>query len=425
VWVANNLWKPNWACTICGMLSSRRYSVQRHIGNVHQGLGFAVSYVEYMAGTLAGIYKPNSISSQRSKRNAKVDSLHMKNALKFSYSKPFTSSTQFDMYAQSYSHYYDEPNKVMKSSSAASSSSSPGLMTIMTTEFASELGRVLARNFLYPSQANKQSFNINAINKASRSLHPFPLVEGNEIFGYRFHICKDCLITNPLAICYPEDGKSGRIEYKHRCNPIHVAFNHEGIDKDSSVKTMYEKLPESMINFVNTWIKGKKALIAIELPKNNNDNTPEEIIKVKNPKRRQQLIIFQYSKELHIDITLTNENQNHWAIRAIKGGQTTLTGGDLMDFIRRVKDRTFAVVKVHMPLSTSSSEHQECIRLYFMAIISADDTSSYLPYNGNIYDNKSPLSANFADKTFPDFYNELANLPTSRLPASNERTDCQ
>jgi hypothetical protein len=418
------LWKPNWACTICGMLSSRRYSIQRHISNLHQGFGNAVSYVEYMAGTLAGIYKPNSTPFQPSKRNDNdFDRLHMKNALKFSDSKPFTSTTGFDMYTRRYSHYHDEHNKLMKPSSA--SSSSPGLMTIMTSEFASELGRVLARNFLYPCQANTQSININPIKKAPQSLHPFPLVEGREIFGFRFHICKDCLVTEPLAVCYPEDGKSGRDEYRHGCNPIRIAsFNREGIDKDSSVKAMYEKSPESTINFVNTWIKGKKSLVAIELSKNKNDNTQEEIIKVKNPKKRQQLITFQYSKELHIDITLTNENQNHWAIRAIKSGQTTLTEGDLMDFIRRVKDRTFAVVKVHMPLSTPSSKQQECIRLYFMAIISADDTSSYLPHDGNTYNNKSPLSANFADKTFPDFYKESANLQTFRLPANNERTDC-
>jgi hypothetical protein len=330
--VANNLWKPNWACTICGMLSSRSYSVQRHIKNLHQGVGFAVSYVEYMAGTLAGIYKPNSISSQRSKRIAKAGDLHIKNGLK--YSKPFTSITPFDMHTQSYSHYYDEANKVMKSSSA-SASSSPGLMTIMTTEFATELGRLLARNFLYPSQTNPQSFNINPINKVSKSSYPLFAIESDELFGYRVHICKDCLVTEPLAVCYPEDGKSGRAEYKHKCNPIHVAsFNHDVIDRDSSVKAMYEKSPEIMINFVNIWIKGKKALMAIELPKNNNnDNKPEEIIKIKNPKRKHQLITFQYSKELHIDITLTNEKQNHWAIREIKYGQTTLTDGDLMDFI--------------------------------------------------------------------------------------------
>ena len=167
---------------------------------------FCSFHVEYMAGTLAGIYKPNSISSQRSKGNGKdFDIVHSKNALKFSDSKPFTSTTRFDMYTQGYSHYYDEANKVMKSSSAPSSS--PGLLTIMTTQFASELGRTLARNFLYPSLTNTQSFNINPISKASQSLYPFLAVEGREIFGYRFHICKDCLLTNPLAICYPEDGK--------------------------------------------------------------------------------------------------------------------------------------------------------------------------------------------------------------------------
>jgi hypothetical protein len=232
----------------------------------------------------------------------------------------------------------------------------------------------------------------------SSSLYPFATIGADEIFGYRFQICKDCLIIDPLAVCYPKDGKTARIEYKHGCNPILVASNQEGIDKASSVKTMYEKLPESVINFVNTWTKGKKGLIAIELPKNNNstdDNSePEEIIKIKNPKSRQQLITFQYTREQHIDITLTNENQNHWAMRATKYGQTTLSDYELTDFVRRVKDRTFAVVKVHMPLSASSSEEEEqqqsIIHIYFMAIISVDDTSSPLSDNDN-NNNKTPL----------------------------------
>jgi hypothetical protein len=108
------------------------------------------------------------------------------------------------------------------------------------------------------------------------------------------------LLIDPLAVCYSGDAKSARIEYKHGCNPRLVASNHEGIDKRSSVETMYDKLPEIVINFVNTWTKGKKGLIAIELPKNNkntDDNSePEEIIKIKNPKSRQQLITFQYSR---------------------------------------------------------------------------------------------------------------------------------
>jgi hypothetical protein len=195
----------------------------------------------------------------------------MKNAMKFSYSRP-----QFGKYPPtSYSpHCYDELNKIDKSSSA--SASPPDLMTIMKTGFASELGRRLGHNLLYPSQANRHSFNTNTINKVSQySLYPFPTIGSDEIFGYRFQICKYCLLIDPLVVCYSGDDKSARIEYKHACNPILVASNREVIDKDSSLKTMYEKLPESIINFVNTWTKGRNGLIAIELYKNNNNNTDD------------------------------------------------------------------------------------------------------------------------------------------------------
>jgi hypothetical protein len=121
-------------------------------------------------------------------------------------------------------------------------------------------------------------------------------------------------------------------------------------------------------------------LIAFELSKNTNSDDngkPEGIIKIKNPRNRQQVIRFKYSMEPQIDIILTNENQNHWATRAIKDGRTTLTNAELTDFARRVKDRTFAVVNVHIPLFTSSSEEQQesIIRFYFMAIISEDSSS--------------------------------------------------
>src|SRR5437764_13032744 len=144
--------------------------------------------------------------------------------MKFSYSKP-----QFGMYPPtSYSAYDDELNKMMKSSSASESPSD--LMTIMKTGFASELGRGLAHNLLYPSQANRHLFNTNTMNKvSSSSLYPFPTIGRDEIFGYRFHICKDCLLIDPLAVCYSGDGKSARIEYKHACNPILVASNCEVI----------------------------------------------------------------------------------------------------------------------------------------------------------------------------------------------------
>jgi len=48
--------KPKWACASCGMYSSRRYSVKRHIQNIHSGGAFLVSFIDYLVGRQAGYY---------------------------------------------------------------------------------------------------------------------------------------------------------------------------------------------------------------------------------------------------------------------------------------------------------------------------------------------------------------------------------
>ena len=53
--------KPRWACALCGMYSSRKCSVKRHIENLHDGLGNIVSFIDYIAGRRQGVYFPNPI----------------------------------------------------------------------------------------------------------------------------------------------------------------------------------------------------------------------------------------------------------------------------------------------------------------------------------------------------------------------------
>jgi hypothetical protein len=48
--------KPNWACATCGMYSSRKESVKRHIKNLHSGNAIVVSYTDYLVGRKSGIY---------------------------------------------------------------------------------------------------------------------------------------------------------------------------------------------------------------------------------------------------------------------------------------------------------------------------------------------------------------------------------
>ncbi|MGC1131427.1 MAG: hypothetical protein WA941_01285 [Nitrososphaeraceae archaeon] len=53
--------KPRWACAMCGMYSSRKFSVKRHITNLHDGIGNIVSFIDYIAGRRQGVYYPNLI----------------------------------------------------------------------------------------------------------------------------------------------------------------------------------------------------------------------------------------------------------------------------------------------------------------------------------------------------------------------------
>jgi hypothetical protein len=53
--------KPKWACTVCGMFSSRRYNVQRHIRSLHNGCGYVILFIEYIIGRQQGYYLPFSV----------------------------------------------------------------------------------------------------------------------------------------------------------------------------------------------------------------------------------------------------------------------------------------------------------------------------------------------------------------------------
>jgi hypothetical protein len=50
--------KFNWSCTSCGMSSTKRYSVQRHIDNIHDTHATAIPFVEYLIGRRNGLYPP-------------------------------------------------------------------------------------------------------------------------------------------------------------------------------------------------------------------------------------------------------------------------------------------------------------------------------------------------------------------------------
>jgi hypothetical protein len=268
-----------------------------------------------------------------------------------------------------------------------------------------------------------------------------------DVFGYRFEICKDCLYTDPLEVRYGKDGTKdnnsnninngtvdvvARIEQKHECDPKLVASNRkEVLDKEGSVSAMVDELPANSIKVTKKWLKSQKnrcSLIAIKVPhKNKNSDTdniadngdniePEqEHIKIPNPKNTKQQITFQYSKEKHINLSLTSNesSKNHWAARAIIDGHTILTNDEMEDFMKMVQTSTFAIFKVRissittasLPLQDQHQQEEESIGLYFLAI---------LPYDDALYDS--------TDETFSSLDNQLINISNFTIPIVNSQS---
>ncbi|MGB8035812.1 MAG: hypothetical protein WCF03_18515, partial [Nitrososphaeraceae archaeon] len=238
-WQTVIMWKPNWACTTCGMLSSRRYSVQRHIRNLHRGNGLEVPYVDYMEGRLTGIYKPDSSKQQQSslKYSTYLDTCYGATTRLNAYSNPFMPYRSSEMLFPSVSStsHSDQSYKAMKPSSSAPPSED--LVSQMTTEYCREFARGLARKALSITSVPHPNLQSSII-QGGLGNSILGIRQNEDIFGYRFEICKHCLFTDPLEVRFGEDGTNNnnnnnydedavvaRIERKHYCDPKLVASN--------------------------------------------------------------------------------------------------------------------------------------------------------------------------------------------------------
>jgi hypothetical protein len=55
------------------MYSSRRYSVKRHVANIHNGLSYIITFIDYLAGTRQGVYFPNPVPSYLTKQQFQAE----------------------------------------------------------------------------------------------------------------------------------------------------------------------------------------------------------------------------------------------------------------------------------------------------------------------------------------------------------------
>jgi hypothetical protein len=87
--------KPKWVCIDCGMWSSRKYSVKRHILNVHGGISVAVPFIEYIIGRHTGVFSAPS-------RPVQTPNLHVQN-------KELRKSP--DLFEEMYNEFWKEKSR--------------------------------------------------------------------------------------------------------------------------------------------------------------------------------------------------------------------------------------------------------------------------------------------------------------------------
>src|SRR6266487_5348011 len=155
--------KPNWACSGCGMYSSRRWSVERHILNLHNGNSNVVSFVDYLAGRQSGFYLPK-FRPTFVKKNA-TKTVTVMDTFKDELLKGFASKAV---------------NK------ALSSSHMQNQQSLNFQGFGSN-----GAPYFYPSQFLS---------------HIIPKPE--EIFGFQIYVCKKCSSIEPIIVSF-SDGQEG------------------------------------------------------------------------------------------------------------------------------------------------------------------------------------------------------------------------
>jgi hypothetical protein len=315
--------------------------------------------------------------------------------------------------------YSDQSYKGMKPSSSSASAPPQDLLSQMTTEYCREFARELARKAVSDITtttttipgSNLQSSIIQGGLGNNHILGVHKQQQQEDVFGYRFEICKDCLSMEPLQVKFGKDGTKdnnsnrnsnnnnddpvddvvARIEQKHTCDPKLVASNRKEVqDKEGSVKTMVDKLPKIANMITQGWSENQKnriSLIAVKIPhkiknknndhednndniadnnnynnNNNNNNTiqpQQDTIIIPNPKNPKQQITFQCSKEKHINLSLiSNEtSKNHYAARAIKYGHTVLTDEEMEDFLNMVQTSPLLYLKFMSLYQSRQPQH--------------------------------------------------------------------
>jgi hypothetical protein len=390
-----------YVCVSCGMASTRQWNVKRHIKICHKGYGTFVTFTDYVIGRISGVYRRNSQPMYESRKMA--DTADLINHA----TKEFFGELARGQARKITSNGWKNQEQIQWPQIAAREQD-------LIVRNGTNQGQIDCHNpFLYPTNDSKDL-----------------------VFGYRMAYSRDSLNLDIRTVSFCRGQKSGRREtwgIRHHDivrDPNKSVSEKETDDKSTKTGINQNDGPLSMKQLIKQWTNGKSCyLVAFQLAEG--DRGRQELIQIPNPKEPKQFITFIDSEEEHIDVTITNQKQEHWAARAIKNRITKMSDDDLDDFLRQIKHATFGVVRLHLvpstlfktPLSLELHQKPESYKTYFMAI-TAEPTNSKASFsveNENEYEKQS-LSATKRnqDEMFLALRNDLVKLTSINLPVQSK-----
>lgn len=347
------VYKLNWACAYCGMTSSRKESVIRHITNprIHNGRAQAIPYTDYLAGLRDGIYSPTIAHLYRM--------------------RSFSKQVPDDQSEESLSDRIEKK---------------------VEEKFIDTIAEKLVKpsyNQLEPSHAPAVAKSAYRIPQpAALSLPP------ESIFGIAGYVCKYCLVIKPKIILFTSsvDNRSGLSEIY----PVQTCHR-QGSEMSKENETFYLNF-NKMYGYgaaLTRWIRGywsnnmKMKIIAFRLPYPIAGSSPfcgARIIMNDDYPLFEKTLLLSYDESVLLDLTNDKgivpaqnvEDGSSIIMEAIKNSEYVIEGDkQLGAFLRQTKFSTFAFF--HINQSKSQSENGKTPSTNEVYLVAA------LPYEVTMY----------------------------------------
>jgi hypothetical protein len=278
------------------MYSSRRWSVERHILNLHDGTGNVVPFVDYLVGRRSGFYLPK-FRPIFVKKNA-TKTVTVMDTLKDELLKGFASKAV---------------NKALSSSQ------------MQNHQFNFQRFGSNGAPYFYPSQ-----FLSNIIPKPE------------DIFGFEMYVCEKCSSIEPIIVSFNDGQKGGSKMSWASCCGL-KKLDQKNLNDNNELQ---QKVQDKLKYCVKTWTNNKPVLTAIKIPEGFHGNSVRLLQEL-----NKRSISLEYSSGKNIDLDIDDEN--HWGPRCVRVGTTALTDDELFDFLNKTENATFGFFTVKIKESKS------------------------------------------------------------------------